>query len=223
MVSDIHLGEIIDKNRLEKMVDKINELKPDVVLLVGDMIDDRIEIFERNDMGQQFLKIKSKYGVYGVLGNHEFFGGNTNAVEMAYQNAGIICLVDEVTKVENSFYIVGRNDLSSRGSAQGRKTLEVLLKDVDKKLPIIVMDHQPNNFKEGQLNRIDIQFSGHTHGGQYFPNNIITKLMFEQHWGFIKKGNSSFIVSAGFGTWGPPIRIGTNSEMVNAVINFNDK
>jgi len=163
MVSDIHLGEIIDKNRLEKMVAKVNELKPDVVLLAGDMIDNRIEPFEKNDMGQQFLNIKSKYGVYGVLGNHELFGGNINAVEMAYKNAGIKCLVDEVTKVENSFYIVGRNDSSSRVNGQSRKTLEELLKDADKNLPIIVMDHQPNNLKEGKLNGIDIQFSGHTH------------------------------------------------------------
>lgn len=220
MVSDIHLGEIIDKKRLSKMVTEINDLNPDLVLIVGDIIDNSIEPFENNNMGEEFLKIKSKYGVYCVLGNHEFFGGDINAVEMAYKKAGIKCLVDEVEKVDNSFYIIGRNDISGSRGIQSRKTLEDLLKDVDINLPIIVMDHQPGNLKEGQLNGIDIQFSGHTHAGQYFPNNIITNLIFEKHWGFLSKGNSSFIISSGFGTWGPPIRIGTNSEIVNCVIQF---
>lgn len=116
MVSDIHLGEIIDKKRLVKMVKEINELKPDLVLLAGDIIDDRIEPFEKSNMGEEFLQIKAKYGVYGILGNHEFFGSNINEIQRAYRKAGINCLVDEVTKVNNSFYIVGRNDLSSERS-----------------------------------------------------------------------------------------------------------
>lgn len=93
---------------------------------------------------------------------------------------------------------------------------------MDKNQPIIVMDHQPSNLEEGQLNGSDIQFSGHTHGGQYFPNNIITSMIFEKDWGLLNKGNSHFIISSGYGTWGPPIRIGTNSEIVNAVIHFKE-
>ena len=202
------------------MVTEINDLKPDLVLLAGDIIDDRIKPFEQNNMSQYFLNIKATYGVYGILGNHELFGGDINEIVAAYKKAGINCLVDEVTKIDNSFYIVGRNDLSSSKNGFSRKTLEELLKNVDKALPIIVMDHQPTHLEEGESNGIDIQFSGHTHAGQFFPNNLITHAIFEKDWGYLKKGKSSFIVSSGYGTWGPPIRIGTNSEIINSVIHF---
>ena len=220
MVSDIHLGEIVKNKRLKRMVDEINALNPDVVLLAGDIIDDRIEPFEKNNMAQYFLKLKATYGVYGILGNHEYFGGDIKKIELAYKKAGINCLVDEVTKVDNSFYIIGRNDLSSSRGNQKRKTLEQLLENLDKNLPIILMDHQPNHFEDIVSNGVDLQYSGHTHGGQFFPNNLITHIIFEKDWGYLKKGNSSFIVSSGYGTWGPPIRIGTNSEIINSVIHF---
>lgn len=222
MVSDIHLGEMVGISRLTKMVDEINSLNPDVVLLVGDIIDNSIEPFKRYNMGQQFLRLKSKHGVYGVLGNHEYIGGNIKETEIEYKKAGIKCLVDETVKVADSFYILGRNDLSSSRSGGSRKTLSELLTDTDKNLPIIVMDHQPAHLEEGEENNIDIQFSGHTHSGQYFPNNLITHLVYEKDWRFLKKGNSNFIISCGYGTWGPPIRVGTDSEIVNAVIRFKE-
>jgi len=220
MVSDIHLGEIIGSDRLTEMVDKINSLKPDIVLLAGDIMDNSIEPFKKYNMGQQFLRLKSKYGVYGVLGNHEYIGGNIKETESEYKKARINCLIDEKIKIEDSFYILGRNDLSSSRAGQTRKTLAELLIDVDKSLPIIVMDHQPAHLEEGQQNNIDLQFSGHTHSGQFFPNNLITHLIYEKDWGTVKKGNSTFIVSSGYGTWGPPIRVGTNSEIINVVVNF---
>ncbi|MBC8061968.1 MAG: metallophosphoesterase [Clostridiaceae bacterium] len=222
MVSDIHLGEIIGTSRLTKMVNEINSLNPDIVLLAGDIIDNSIEPFKKYSMGQEFLKIKSKYGVYSVLGNHEYIGGNIKETESEYKKAGINCLIDETVKIADSFYILGRNDLSSSRGGDARKTLAELLVSTDKSLPIIVMDHQPSHLEEGEKNNIDLQFSGHTHSGQYFPNNLVTHLIFEKDWGFLKKGNSNFIVSSGYGTWGPPIRVGTDSEIINVVVNFKD-
>lgn len=219
MVSDIHLGEIVDKHRLAKMVSEINELKPDLVLIAGDIIDDDITPFNRQSMKTEFLKIKSRYGVYGILGNHDYLGKDMKSLLNSFNDAGITILQDQIIIVENSFYIVGREDLSSvRYSGKERKPLEKILEDADKNLPIIVMDHQPNKLGEAEKNGVDVQFSGHTHGGQYFPGNLFTKNIFEDHWGYLKKGNTNILVSSGYGTWGPPIRIASDSEIINAKI-----
>lgn len=221
MVSDIHLGEIVDKNRLRKMVKEINELNPDVVLLAGDIIDDDITPFDKQHMEQELLKINSKYGVYGVLGNHDYMAADLNKALSSFKASGITMLQDEAKMVDNSFYIVGRKDVTaSRQSGEERKSLENIVKTLDKSLPIILMDHQPTKLGQAPTNGIDLQFSGHTHGGQYFPGNLFTKNIFEDHWGYIKKGNSNIIVSSGYGTWGPPIRIATNSEIISTRVKF---
>jgi len=94
------------------------------------------------------------------------------------------------------------------------------MEEIDHRLPIILLDHQPSNLAEPQTNGVDLQFSGHTHYGQFFPNNLVTGKIFEVDWGYLKKGTLQVIVSCGFGTWGPPIRIGSYSEIVDILIKF---
>lgn len=223
MLSDLHLGDIVDKQRLSKMVLKINELNPDIVILAGDIIDDYIKPFIDQDMGAEFKKIHSKYGVYATFGNHEYYGGSTDKIAFEYENsANFNLLRDETVKINNSFYIVGRDDVSSeRYSKTKRKKIDELLIDTNKLLPIIVIDHQPVNISEGENAGVDLQFSGHTHNGQLLPANIITKKLFENDFGLLTKGTYNLIVSSGVGTWGPPIRIGTSSEIVQVQIQFN--
>lgn len=223
MVSDIHLGNIVDNKRLEKMVEEINDRKPDLVLLAGDIIDERLEPFIKQNMGDTFLKLKANLGVYGVLGNHEYIGGEAEAIVPALEKSGIKMLKDNYVKVNDSFYIVGRDDASAVrfNNKNKRKSLGDILQGVDKELPVIIMDHQPVNLKETEENGVDIQFSGHTHRGQMFPSQFITEKIFEIDWGYLKKGNSNIIVSSGYGTWGPPIRIGNSSEIVEVNIKFS--
>ncbi|MGV8981984.1 metallophosphoesterase [Clostridium sp.] len=222
MLSDLHLGDIVDKQRLSKMVIKINELNPDIVILAGDIIDDYIEPFIDQDMGIEFKKIHSKYGVYATFGNHEYYGGSVDKIAYEYENsAGFNLLRDKTVKVDDSFYIVGREDLSyERYSKTKRKNIDELLLDTDKHLPIIVIDHQPVHFSEGEAAGVDLQFSGHTHRGQLLPANIVTKKLFENDFGLLTKGTYNVVVSSGVGTWGPPIRIGTSSEIVQVELEF---
>lgn len=222
MLSDLHLGDIVDKQRLSKIISAINELKPDIVIIAGDIIDDYIEPFIDQDMGREFKKINSKYGVYVTFGNHDYYGGSIDKIVYEYENsANFNILRDKTVKIDNSFYLVGREDISyQRYSKMERKSVDELLKGTDELLPIIVIDHQPTNLIQGEKAGVDLQFSGHTHGGQLLPANIITGRLFENDYGILTKENYNVVVSSGVGTWGPPIRIGTSSEIVQVGIEF---
>lgn len=221
MVSDIHLGTIITNQRLAKLITTVNGLKPDVILFAGDIIDEDIEYFVEKKMDNHFRQLKSKYGAFAVLGNHEYIGRNADEAARLLNDAGVKVLRDDMVKVADSFYIVGRDDKSAeRFSGHRRKGISELLAEVNKTNPIIMMDHQPVSFNEAREQGIDLMFSGHTHVGQLFPNQLITRRIYENDWGYLKKESLQVIVSSGFGTWGPPIRVGNNSEIVDVTIHF---
>ncbi|APC41469.1 metallophosphoesterase [Clostridium estertheticum] len=221
MVSDIHLGLVVDNKRLTVMVNKINELNPDIVLIPGDIIDSSLEPFVKQNMSDNFKRLKSKYGVYACLGNHDEMGRSVEDIVKTFKASGINVLRDKAILINNSFYVIGRDDISQESQTKiKRKDLSDIIKDLDKSRPLILMDHQPRDFADTQKNGIDLQVSGHTHRGQLFPANLITNLIFEIDYGYLKKNNSNFIVSSGYGTWGPPIRIGSRSEIVEINLNF---
>ncbi|MBU3160409.1 metallophosphoesterase [Clostridium frigoris] len=215
MVSDIHLGYEVDNRRLTVMVNKINELNPDIVLIPGDIIDISIEPFVKQNMSDNFKRLKSKYGVYACLGNHDGMGSKIEDVVKTFEASGINVLRDKAILINNSFYVIGRDDISQESQTKvKRKEISDIIKDLDKSRPLILMDHQPRDFADTQTQGIDLQVSGHTHRGQLFPANLITNAIFELDYGYLQKNNSNFIVSSGYGTWGPPIRIGSRSEIV---------
>jgi len=138
--------------------------------------------------------------------------------------AGITVLIDQYTKVNEQFYVVGRNDRSGRYMARSvapRKELSAIMKDIDHTLPIILLDHQPAALHEPLANKVDLQLSGHTHNGQFFPNHLITNQLFEIDWGHFTKESLQVIVSCGYGTWGPPIRTSGYSEVVKINVKFS--
>jgi len=138
--------------------------------------------------------------------------------------SGIQVLRDEYTIIANSFYVVGRDDLiSKRLGGKERANLSELLEGIDKSLPIILLDHQPQKLTEPHIEGVDLQLSGHTHKGQFFPNNLITGKIFEIDWGYLKKDDYQIIVTSGYGTWGPPIKIGNSSEIIDIKITFSDR
>ena len=221
MVSDTHLGSIINNSRLSVMIDKINELQPDIVLIPGDIIDDRIEPFIKQKMDENFKRLKTNYGVYASLGNHDGRGESASETVKVLETSNIRVIRDSAVLINDSFYVVGRDDGSVyRGSEGKRKDLKSIVEDIDKSKPILLMDHQPRELEIAEKEGIDLQVSGHTHRGQFFPNNYITSKIFEIDFGYLRKGNFNIIVSSGFGTWGPPIRIGSRSEIVEILINF---
>ena len=220
VVSDIHLGTIICKSRLEKIVSMMNSLDPDLVLLPGDVVDEDLGPVIKNNLGETLRKIRSKYGVLAITGNHEYIGGVEPACRYLSEH-GITMLRDSSIKIAESLYVVGREDLSIRGFAgKTRKPLAEIMSGVDKSFPVILMDHQPFRLEEAETHGADLQLSGHTHHGQLWPFNFITKKVYELSWGYKKKGATHYYVSCGVGTWGPPVRTGNRPEIVNIKLTF---
>ena len=213
-VSDLHLGISIDKQRLRKYVAMINAQQPDIVLIAGDLIDRSILPVVNQKMDEELRQIKAPLGVFGINGNHEFFGEGAKQIIDFYRKSNIVLLQDSSGLVNNEFYIIGRDDKIN----VHRKTLNEITAGLDHSKPGILLDHQPSNLEDAEKNNIDLQLSGHTHNGQFFPGNLIVKSMFELGYGYLKKGNTHYYVSSGLALWGPQYRIGSQSEMV--VIKF---
>ncbi len=223
MVSDIHLGTIVHNGNLTKMVNMVNELKPDLILFAGDVFDENIESSNKQQVSDTFRKLSAPYGVFAVLGNHEYIGGNAEEAINYLGEAGVKVFRDSSQKIADSFYIIGRDDRSgTRFNGVPRQDLKNILQGVDRSLPIILMDHQPSQLEEPAEQGVDLQLSGHTHNGQLFPIQYITRRIFEKDWGLLQKNDFHLIVSSGYGTWGPPIRVGNTPEVVDIVIKFNE-
>ena len=189
-------------------------------MLPGDVVDEDIGPVIRNNLGETLRKIRSKYGVFAITGNHEYIGGVEPACKYLAEH-GITMLRDTWVKIGDSLYVVGREDISIRGfTGKTRKPLSELMAEVDKSYPVILMDHQPFRLAEAEANGVDLQLSGHTHHGQLWPFNLITKKVYELSWGYKKKGSTHYYVSCGVGTWGPPIRTGNRPEIINIKLQF---
>ena len=213
MASDLHLGNIIRKGRLEKWVELINRQQPDIILLAGDIFDHSYKAVESQHMDVVFKKLKAKYGVFAIPGNHDYYTGIDTA--LAYlRNAGITVLRDSTAIIANEIAIIGRDDLTNRK----RKPLDSLMEGLDPELFRFVADHQPRSLKESQDNHADLHVSGHTHDGQIFPYNLIVKKVYELGFGYEKTGSTVFYVSSGIGLWAAPIRFGTRSEIVKITV-----
>lgn len=214
VMSDIHLGKMTRPGFLNRIIDLVNQGDPDILLIAGDMFDEDVNSF---DPGWFLSKLKSRYGVYAIPGNHEYYSGLDNAVAQL-RKAGIIVLRDESVKIDDRLVIVGRDDRTKAQWGGGRLPIDALIRNFDHSLPIVLMDHQPFHLYEAETNGIDLQVSGHTHHGQIFPFSMITKALYEKSWGYLLKGKTHFYVSCGVGTWGPPVRIGSPSEIVRITL-----
>ena len=218
VVSDIHLGPLSSGKWFDDIVSRINSLKPDIILLAGDVIDEDIKpVLDRN-LGDHLLDLKAKYGVFAITGNHEYIGGVEPAVKYLTEH-NIKVLRDTSVLIDNQFYLVGREDRDiERFSGKKRKSIDELMTFVDNKYPVILMNHQPTQLSDLDGKGVDLSVSGHTHHGQFFPNNLITNLIYEVSKGLINKYGTWIYVSQGLGTWGPPIRISNKPEIVNFII-----
>lgn len=218
MLSDIHLGAVNSEKRLEKIVQGVSDLKPDLVCIAGDIFDNDYHAIHNPDKAAGLLRsMTSKYGVYVSLGNHD--GGETLDEMLAFlERSNIKALNDEQVVMDNRLVLAGRLDSSPIGGFgdMGRQDLSEVMAGTDKDLPVVVMDHNPANIGE-YGSGVDLVLCGHTHRGQIFPGSLFTKAMFEVDYGYYKKDDSSphIVVSSGAGTWGMPMRIGTDCEIVS--------
>lgn len=237
VATDIHAGYLIDKSIVSMYVDKIMEQKPDLILLVGDIIDYDIRSLYEQQMETEFHRLKAPYGVYASTGNHEYIElGESKDEKILWlsEKANLNVLRDTTVMIDNAFYLVGRED----DQCKTRKPLSELMQNVDKRYPVIVMNHEPHRLEEEVEAGADIALYGHTHNGQFFPNNVLMaassmiyntgiipydmkpKFMYELPFGYKKKGDTHVYVSSGLGLAGPQYRIGTISEIVVLNVNF---
>lgn len=215
MASDMHFGVLSGKAHAARMVKEINDLKPDLVLFPGDIIDDDLDAYLSQGIDQILTGIQATYGVYASLGNHDRFEGEMPDLIAALEHSGMTVLYDEKVTVEG-LTLVGRRDKQD----QERAELSTIMGGADPSKPIFVLDHQPNALEEAQQQGVDLILSGHTHRGQVFPAHLITQALFENDWGYLQKGRMHSIVSSGYGFWGPPIRLGSRSEIVQIHVTF---
>ena len=222
LISDIHLGIINRSNRLESLVSRVNQLQPDLVFLAGDIVDEAVSLEEEEKMVFWLKKIDSRLGLYACPGNHEYYGGFDKNISYL-ERAGVTVLLDRAVKVDDCFFVIGRRDRAAASLGEKRLPLkEIMVKDnVDESWPVVVLDHQPLHLDEAAEAGVDLQLSGHTHAGQLFPLNLINKFVYEKNWGYLKKGDTHIYVTSGSGTWGPPVRTGSRSEIVLLRLSFS--
>jgi predicted MPP superfamily phosphohydrolase len=219
-VSDIHLGSIIRKRSIRKLSEMLKKSNPDIVFLLGDIVDGEMGPVLRDDLLSYFTCPKCKDGLLAITGNHEYIGGASVTIPYIEKH-GIRILKDEVVTIDGGIQIIGRLDRGmSSFDNHHRMPLDSLMKKIDPSKPIILLDHQPLNLSEAEKAGIDLQLSGHTHNGQMWPLNYITKLIYEVSFGYKRKGNTQIIVSSGYGIWGPRVRLGTRSEVLVINITF---
>jgi predicted MPP superfamily phosphohydrolase len=214
LVTDIHMGSIIGKAKVEKMVEMVNAQQPDLVLLGGDMVDDDLRPVKRKDLGKYFFRITAPLGVYAVSGNHEHIGGADASLNYlaAY---GVKVLRDTAVKLPQGVWIVGLEDKDmQRFAGKSRKPLAEVMKEVDLSQPILLLDHQPVMLPEKAAAGVDLSFSGHTHDGQLWPLGHLAKAIYGISKGYLRVGEMQLYVSPGFGSWGPPVRIGHRPEIL---------
>jgi hypothetical protein len=206
--SDLHLGNLIRRERLADWVELINRQNPDIILFAGDIFDHSYDAVVSQKMDLELLKLKATYGVYAVPGNHDYYAGIDRVLDFL-KRSGIRVLRDSTVTIDNQVILIGRDD---RTNPQ-RKSLDVVMDSVSNGLPKILLDHQPGSLEESAQQGIDLHISGHTHNGQIFPYNKLVSKIYGLGYGYRQTDGTHFYVSSGLGLWGAPIRLGTQSEI----------
>ena len=203
-ISDVHLGLIVGKNRLKRIIRQIIIAKPDILVSTGDLVDGQMD--NLLDVADMLKSVSPPFGKFAVTGNHEFYAGLDRSLAFT-EKAGFFVLRGEVRTIANIINIAGVDDPAGGPYEPGNLLSE---KDLLSNLPrdkfTLLLKHQPRVEKES-LGRFDLQLSGHTHKGQIFPFGLITNLFYQTNAGLeVLKDNAKLYVSRGSGTWGPPMR-----------------
>ena len=218
MFADSHIGSTFDGEGFEKLMERVNKEKPDIVLLAGDFVDDGTTKDDMVKSCEALGKVDAKYGVWYCYGNHDkgYYGSSRgfSAQELLdnLTENGVHVLEDEYEIIDDRFCIVGRADKSF----EDRKPIGKLLEGVDDDKYIIVMDHQPGDYDAESKSAADLVVSGHTHGGQLFPMTHFGLFMSvnDRTYGYERRNGTDFLVTSGISDWELKFKTGTKSEYV---------
>lgn len=222
-LSDLHFGTTMDQEQLEEYCAEMEDCRPDLVVLGGDIVDEATSLKQVREAFQTLGQINSTYGVYYVYGNHdkgrysESCEFTEEELSQTIQENGIRILEDETVNVNDELSISGRRDRSdARMTGTKRKKSEKLLEDSPDSAFHILADHQPRGMEENAEASYDLMLSGHTHAGQMWPVGLITELFDKDTVNYGRKyfGNMELIVSSGIAGWGYPLRTGKHCEFV---------
>ncbi|NQU06476.1 MAG: metallophosphoesterase [Calditrichaeota bacterium] len=220
MFADTHFGTIVGEKRLNRMVDQVNEQYPDLVLIVGDLVDESADRMPW--LIEPLSRIEAADGVFAVNGNHEFYVGIKQFDELA-REAGIRLLMNQSAVIDGKVTLIGLDDESGGHSLNAKKiAIEKLVKEVAiEHLPIILMHHTPSRMKEAEEAGVDLMLSGHVHEGQLWPVKYLAEAVYGVRTGLSEIGKMKFYLTSGAGTWGPPVRICATPEIVTLVLKRN--
>lgn len=212
-ISDLHIGGLIDQEYVKDSVIKINTLNPDLVMITGDLIDTEIEAIA--DIIVELNNIDSKYGVYMVLGNHEYFHNPYKIIDFIKTNTKVKLLLNESVTIEAlPVNIVGVNDLFGFRTGVLKPDFFKAFTHINKNYPTILLSHQPKSLENLGPFKPELILSGHTHGGQIWPFNHLVMLQQPYLKGLhtLDYGGKIY-VNSGIGFWGPPMRLGSQAEI----------
>ncbi|WP_419771057.1 MAG: metallophosphoesterase [Candidatus Marinarcus sp.] len=217
-ISDIHIGGLINTEFMASLIKKINHLTPDIVVITGDLIDTDMT-YAKNAV-DQLQNIQSKYGTYFIVGNHEYFH-DVGKIISYVKTLGIKVLENEsvyIGEASKGFNLCGVYDIFGYRTKEYVPDINKALENIDENSPTLLLAHQPKYIYEVPSS-IDLVLSGHTHGGQIVPFNLLVRLVQPYIKGLHQHNETTQIyVNKGTGFWGPPMRLGASSEVTHITL-----
>lgn len=223
MFADSHIGTTFSGAGFAHHIKKIQQQKPDIVLVAGDFVDDGTTRQEMEEACRILGSLQAPYGIYFAFGNHDkgyhnpaIRGFTAQELITELQKNNVRILQDETELINNAFYIIGRKDSSEVLRGDSRVNMKELVSELDKNKFIIVIDHQPNDYQNQIAAEPDLVLSGHTHGGQLWPLNKVGEWIGanDKTYGLEKRNKTNFIVTSGLSDWAIKFKTGTKSEFV---------
>lgn len=236
LLADLHLGYSTEPAYIEQAAQAVSAMQPDLIVMAGDIFDNEFEAIPAPDrVAAALASMQSTYGAYACWGNHDvsepILAGFTwdtpdqdkddPRMTAFLEQAGLTLLEDETVTLPNGVQLAGRKDPSrDKKLADTRLTPDELLAPLDPDAPIFVIDHQPKELEELAAAGADLDLSGHTHDGQLFPGNLLLPIVWDNPCGYLQVGEMHSVVTSGLGVWGPDMRVGTRSEIVQITVHF---
>ncbi|MEV4621764.1 metallophosphoesterase [Asanoa sp. NPDC049573] len=212
-VSDIHLGPLAGRAHTERIVAAVNRTNADLVAVVGDLVDGSVR--EIGAAAAPLRDMRSRHGSFFVTGNHEYYSGADEWLAEV-ERLGIRTLRNErelISRAGGAFDLAGVNDVAGEGTSTGGPDIPGALRDRDATIPVVLLAHQPVQVHDAAKQGVDLQLSGHTHGGQMAPFNLLVKLDQPVVRGYARFGDTQLYVTNGAGFWGPPVRVGAPPQV----------
>jgi predicted MPP superfamily phosphohydrolase len=218
-LTDVHVGPTIGREFLESVVRASNALDPDMVVITGDLVDGSVE--QLRHLVEPLRDLRSRDGVFFVTGNHEYYSG-ADAWIAHLETLGVRVLRNERVTIRDAFDLAGVDDHSARQLPGHGEDVAGAMRGRDASRAVVLLAHQPKAVREAQQHGVDLQISGHVHGGQLVPFNWLARLDQPFVHGLHRVGDTWIYVSQGTGYWGPPMRVGTHAEVTHIELLASD-